>query len=226
MTAAEKKKLNRQSIRKWFVAIALDSGIVLGFLYTGGVSEIYTNFLILVHVVCWLTAFSCTLGALFFAFFNVILEKMGPQLIAASNNDQSAQTKMQDFAYGMLKVKASKQSWWYTTYRGFIEFGVLLFIAIAMGHWTLFIAYGAAWATGWWLSGSASGAYDKLPADWKSADTVGDGVPDDETELLKHASLNPVSKALLVAKEKKEEEARQEEEARESLVDALMDSDV
>jgi hypothetical protein len=91
-----------------------------------------------------------------------------------------------------------------------------------MGHWSLFTAYAFSYMISLWLLSTVSTAYDKLPAHWKSEDKDGDGVPDEEAEILKNASLDPISKVIVERRELKEKIAKAKEEAAEDIVKTLL----
>ena len=219
----EEKKARRGEIRKWIWIISLDIGIVGGYLLTGGVSRIYTNFLTLVHVLCWLSTLGCLLVVILFMFMNVIVEKVGVESLASQG--ATGQDKMREMVRHLLKLKVARAQWMTKYYKAVIQLGVLIFIGVVMGHWSLFVAYGASWFLALMVTASAAHAYDKAPAEWKGVDSSGDGASDEEAELLRKAEMNPIQLAFENAKEKRAEEKRKKNEAAETLVDSLLEDD-
>jgi hypothetical protein len=222
MTAAE-KKAKWSSRRKWTWTIGTDVGIVVGYLMTGGVSNIYSNFLLLMHIYCWLQVFGGVLMVAIFLFMNKLIEKIGTDTMSPGSEDGS---KAREFVKALLQVKAMRMRWINKVYKGVIQLGTLVFIGLIMGHWSLFVAYGLSWFAGLMITASATHAYDTAPTEWKGEDTTGDGVPDEEAEMLEQAGMNPIQLAFQEAKEKKAEAARKKTESTENLVDSMMENDL
>lgn len=101
----------------------------------------------------------------------------------------------------------------------------MLFIGLVMGHWSLFVAYSLYYIASLCTLGASIAAYDQSPASWKGEDKDGDGVPDDEQELLRKAGMDPITKLVTDRAEKKAEEERKKTEATENLVETMLDLD-
>jgi hypothetical protein len=220
---AEEKKARRSEINKWIWVLVVDIGIVAGYLITEGVNPIYTNFLILVHINRWFLIIASLGIVALFMFLNLIIEKIGVE--SMSDDTSTGQDKVRGLIQALLKVKVGRKRWT-TRYYSVVQLGVMAFIGLVMGHWSLLAVYGLAWFLGLLVTAAAAHAYDKAPDEWKSADTTGDGVPDDEAELLRKAEMNPVSLAFENAREKRAEEKRKKNESTESLVDTLFKDDL
>jgi hypothetical protein len=219
-----KKRLKQ--IRNWVISIGLDVGIVGGYLYTQGESAIYGNFLTLMHIIFWICVPLHLLGAGLFTFMGVLIDKVneGNALSAATNQNQL--DKFKDMTGTLRETKLKTHNWWFKLYKGVCEPGVILFIALVMGHWSLFTAYVFSYLTSLWILGSAKSTYDKLPMAWKEGeDKDGNGIPDDEEKAIEEAGKDPITKAIDQRREARAAAEREKTEATENLVDAMLEGD-
>jgi hypothetical protein len=172
------------------------------------------------HILCWFSVFMLSLITVFFFFLPHLIQHISTQA-----QQQDAADKMRGMGKALLKNRVREMNWFYRMYRIFFKGGVILFIGLVMGHWTLFAAYLMSYIMGWASSGASKYCYENLPAEWKGEDKDGNGVPDDEEELLAKAGKNPIALALDEAKAKKAAEQAEKEEHMEEILDKITGED-
>ena len=215
------KKEKRKNILARILGYGMQAMIVVGF-YCWETNSLYLNFLTFMHFLYWISAIIMGFVAVFTALLPVIIEKMGSE-IDANNPDKIESFKA--LSKVLLTAKVQQKSWWRKIHTWCLNPALLLFIGLVMGHWTLFVAYGASLLATVAMGRAAASAYDGVPNSWKGVDSDGDGVPDDEALLMDEVSKDPITRALDAAKAKKEAEANAKQEVISHLVDAVLEGE-